>query len=77
VVGRCFERELCPEEIDVVYTWVNGSDPRHVEGTENANVHVLSRGASVPQMFLSCHGSALIEHSAKQFQAILGFVFFK
>lgn len=26
--GRSFARELCPEPIDVVYTWVNGSDPR-------------------------------------------------
>jgi hypothetical protein len=23
---------LCVPEIDVVYTWVNGSDPRQIEG---------------------------------------------
>mmetsp|Transcript_10120 Transcript_10120/g.24916 ORF Transcript_10120/g.24916 Transcript_10120/m.24916 type:complete len:995 (-) Transcript_10120:135-3119(-) len=28
IVGRSFEKELCAPVIDVVYTWVNGSDPR-------------------------------------------------
>ncbi|GAB5363523.1 hypothetical protein AAMO2058_000890500 [Amorphochlora amoebiformis] len=28
IVGRSFEEELCAPTIDVVYTWVNGSDPR-------------------------------------------------
>ena len=25
--GRSFDKELCPDAVDVVYTWVNGSDP--------------------------------------------------
>tara|TARA_A100001015_G_scaffold311207_1_gene414002 strand:+ start:592 stop:816 length:225 start_codon:yes stop_codon:yes gene_type:complete len=28
IVGKNFEEELCAPAIDVVYTWVNGSDPR-------------------------------------------------
>ncbi|KAL6078212.1 N-acetylglucosamine-1-phosphate transferase subunits alpha and beta [Balamuthia mandrillaris] len=31
IVGRSFEDNLCAPEIDVVYTWVNGSDPRLLE----------------------------------------------
>ena len=28
LAGRSFQEELCAPEFDVVYTWVNGSDPR-------------------------------------------------
>eukprot|EP00762_Andalucia_godoyi_P002468 ANDGO_02653.mRNA.1 Exopolysaccharide phosphotransferase SCO2594 len=28
IAGKSFESELCSPEIDIVYTWVNGKDPR-------------------------------------------------
>lgn len=33
VVGRTLEQYLCAPEIDVVFTWVNGSDPRFIACT--------------------------------------------
>jgi hypothetical protein len=27
LAGRSFDKQVCPSAIDVVYTWVNGSDP--------------------------------------------------
>lgn len=28
LAGKSFESRLCLPEVDIVYTWVNGSDPR-------------------------------------------------
>ena len=30
--GRSYEEQLCTNGIDIVYTWVNGSDPRQIKG---------------------------------------------
>lgn len=32
LAGSSFEGRLCMPKIDVVYTWVNGSDPKLIEG---------------------------------------------
>uniref|UniRef100_A0A6B2KXE3 EF-hand domain-containing protein n=1 Tax=Arcella intermedia TaxID=1963864 RepID=A0A6B2KXE3_9EUKA len=31
IAFKSFEEQLCAEPIDIVYTWVNGSDPRQIE----------------------------------------------
>ena len=39
IAGKHFP-ELDPYPIDVVYTWVNGSDPKHVEAVRVAKMKV-------------------------------------
>lgn len=43
--------ELDPYPIDVVYTWVNGSDPKHIEAVRLAKIRVLSFSHSLFRCF--------------------------
>ena len=43
VAGASFQDRLCsPVPIDIVYTWVNGSDPKLIAGTTLDRPHPLS-----------------------------------
>lgn len=39
IAGIDERKILCSPEIDIVYTWVNGSDPRQVQGLSNKNLN--------------------------------------
>ena len=32
VGGKSYQHIMCADSIDIVYTWVNGSDPKHKKG---------------------------------------------
>lgn len=32
IAGQSYYDSLCAQPIDIVYTWVNGSDPKQIEG---------------------------------------------
>eukprot|EP00727_Mastigamoeba_balamuthi_P004638 m51a1_g14172 putative n-acetylglucosamine-1-phosphotransferase subunits alpha beta-like (770) ;mRNA; f:22617-25887 len=45
IAGRSYRRHLCPPPIDVVYTWVNGTDPRHKADLARAKSAMLGPAA--------------------------------
>lgn len=52
---RSFARELCSEPIDVVYTWVNGSDPAWL--AEMARYRALEGGVNVSALAAAPHSN--------------------
>lgn len=34
IAHKEYQKQLCYEPIDIVYTWVNGSDPQHKQSTQ-------------------------------------------
>jgi hypothetical protein len=42
LAGVSFADSLIPEPIDIVYTWVNGSDPKQMDGSDYAHAFLWS-----------------------------------
>jgi hypothetical protein len=53
LVGKSFQQRMCLSSYDVVYTWVNGSDPRLKESKLSASESMCSFFSSRYQA-LSC-----------------------
>lgn len=67
IVGKSLQSKLCQNiPIDVVYTWVNGSDPILLQGLQQYHLH-LQKEASKKCPYANCVPSHIITFRYSRF----------